>query len=167
MNPKAETLYTLLNEAKQANQGQLTRELWLNVAQKFLDSIATQRTKTIATGLRAELPEADWIAYLESLPHLQGIDVKREIGKCQLWTTTNKGVPPTRKRIINWLLKVERPVTQSYRGHSSAANQRDYQLEQGLAEPQGWREAFPDCIYDTWQAVPADSKRHIIKSLNP
>ena len=34
-----------------------------------------------------------------------------------------------------------------------------------LAEPAGWREAFPDCIHATWQAMPEDSKRHIVKSL--
>ena len=102
MNPKAETLYDLLLDAKTKNSGQLNRELWLKVTQDFLDeheAAKVTRPRQVATSTQAALSDGEWIAYLEQLPHLQGIDIKREIGKCQLWTTTNKGVPPTRKRI--------------------------------------------------------------------
>ncbi len=48
--------------------------------------------------------EGDWIREVESLPHLAGVDVRKELAKCQFWCKTN-GKPCTKKRFTNWLSK--------------------------------------------------------------
>ena len=119
---------------------------------------ARPTTKTLETS-----DDATWIQYLESLPHLSGIDIKREIGKCQLWASTNNQ-KPTRRRIINWLNRSEKTVT--YNGQGQSSFNRPVGNNHQVEEPKGWREAFPDCIHATWAEVPQDSKQHILKSLN-
>ena len=135
MPRNAETLFNLLHEARQQNGGTLNKEQWLKVAQGFLDSDRLPKRPSVQ--MLTQAGDEAWIAYLESLPHLQGIDIKREIGKCQLWTQTNTGKGPTRRRIINWLNKAERTVLFNGQGQSSFTPQRR-EVTQSIPEPQGW-----------------------------
>lgn len=50
-----------------------------------------------------------WIVGLISLPAYQGIDVKRELGKMQVWCEANRK-QATRRRFVNWLNRCERPM---------------------------------------------------------
>jgi hypothetical protein len=170
-SPKANDLRKALLDAKTENKGELPLVLWLSTTQKFLDALFTPRNDRPTespTKLHEGLPDADWIAYLEGLPHLQGVDIKREIGKCQLWASTNNQ-KPTRRRIVNWLNKSEKTVIQSFRGASSF---RPHELSVGLVEPDGWRDEFPDSIHiqKGWDQIPEDSRKLIaqeMKRLHP
>jgi hypothetical protein len=50
-----------------------------------------------------------WVKSLSSDPTYEGIDVLREYGKCSNWCAANHK-KPTRRRFINWLNKVEKPM---------------------------------------------------------
>lgn len=65
-----------------------------------------------------QMSEEEFILYLENEPALSGVDVKREIGRCQFWCSAN-GAQPTRLRIFKWLMKAERDVKFSGAGKSS------------------------------------------------
>ena len=56
------------------------------------------------------MTDADWLNGLKATPAYQGIDVDRETAKCAAWCEANRKAPPSRRRIINWLNRVERPV---------------------------------------------------------
>lgn len=162
-SPRAETLFNLLHEARTKNQGHLSREEWLKIVQGFLDS-ALPKLRKGTTEVRSDTTDAEWIDYLESLPHLQGIDIKREIGKCQLWTQTNTGKSPTRRRIVNWLSKAERPVGYQGQGQSSFAPRP----APSLPEPKGWKEKFPDFIHKDkpWSRLDHTTQAHITSQMN-
>lgn len=56
------------------------------------------------------VPDDQWIASLSGRPAYAGVDVVAQVDKCVLWCETHR-VQPTRRRIINWLNRIERPVT--------------------------------------------------------
>ena len=53
--------------------------------------------------------DADWLKELSAKPAYQGIDVAREHGKMQAWCAANRK-QPTRRRFVNWLNRVEKPL---------------------------------------------------------
>ncbi len=57
------------------------------------------------------VPNTDdsFAASLKSNPAYLGIDVDRETGKCRTWCETN-GKVFSRRRLVNWLNRVERPM---------------------------------------------------------
>ncbi len=162
--PRAETLRRLLLDAKQTNNGQLTQELWLSVTQRFLDDNWTNRKAKVAptTSTGVGSSDTEWIVYLESLPHLKGIDVRKEIGKCQFWCSVNNR-KPTRRMVANWLNsdRCERSLNYNAQGQSSFAPKAPV----GPQEPVGWREEFPESIYKTWADMPADTRRHVAEAM--
>lgn len=62
--------------------------------------------------------DEEWLATLETNTAYSGIDVKRELGKCQAWAATAK-VKVSRRRFVNWLNKAEPTVSYSGAGKSS------------------------------------------------
>lgn len=54
--------------------------------------------------------DGDWLSELSASPAYQGIDVPREFGKMQAWCSVNRK-QPTKRRFVNWLNRVERPLT--------------------------------------------------------
>lgn len=57
------------------------------------------------------LDDGEWLVSLAATPCYLGIDIHREFEKCRVWTQTNKQPLPTRRRFVNWLNRVERPVS--------------------------------------------------------
>lgn len=57
----------------------------------------------------AKISDEIWLEGLSQDPTYAGIDVKNEVGKCIHWCQQNNK-QPSRKRIINWLNRAERPV---------------------------------------------------------
>lgn len=93
--------------------GQINASILSEIAQRFHDkNAAVVKTK------RKLASEDEWLKELEADPAMRGLDVRRELGKCQFWCKNN-GVVCTRKRFSNWLLKAERTVTHTYDGASS------------------------------------------------
>jgi hypothetical protein len=115
------------------------------------------------------MTEEEFIACLESEPSLAGLDVKREIGRCQFWCKTN-GVAVTRNRVLNWVRKADRTVAFNGAGASSKAKGT---AVWGIPEPDGWKEWLdanrPESVYATgmpmgfkqWQDLDYLPKKYI------
>ena len=173
-SPRAETLFNLLHEARTKNQGHLSREEWLKIAQDFLDGhVGHQvpdmevRPRHSASNQTRTLPnqtDAEWIAYLESVPHLQGIDIQREIGKAQLYWGERKR-PCTRRHLINWLNRAEKTV--AFNGQRASSWSASVQPAQTLPEPPNWRIAFPDFIHRDrpWGQLDRTTQQHISQEM--
>ena len=56
-----------------------------------------------------KLTDEEWALSLKTNPAYEGLDVEREIAKCGTWCETNRR-HISRKRIINWLNRAEKPV---------------------------------------------------------
>lgn len=55
--------------------------------------------------------ETEWIKSLKDDPALQGVQIDTEVAKCQFWCRNQTPpVPPTRRRIVNWLNRADRVV---------------------------------------------------------
>jgi hypothetical protein len=63
-------------------------------------------------GAPPTVSDADWLKSIESNPAYTGIDVQREFAKCKAWCETNRK-PASRRRFINWLNRVDRPMAAS------------------------------------------------------
>jgi len=61
-----------------------------------------ERRKTISS------LDEEWLSSLGANPAYIGIDITRELGKCQAWFDGKKAV--TRQRFLNWLNRAERPI---------------------------------------------------------
>ena len=83
----------------------------------------------VAKATPAPQADSDFIEELAKSPAYEGIDVRREFEKMKAWSMTNKKVP-SRRRFVNWLNRVEKPMN-GYQPHKSAAR--------ASAEPQGWK----------------------------
>lgn len=59
---------------------------------------------------KAPLLDDDWLRSLSADPAYAGMDVPREHAKMVRWCDTN-GKQPSRRRLINWLNRAERPMT--------------------------------------------------------
>lgn len=70
---------------------------------------------------------------LRKSPAYQGIDVDREAGKCRTWCEANSKVFG-RRRLVNWLNRVERPMAQS--GANGSVGRR-YSNDQWAGRPGG------------------------------
>jgi hypothetical protein len=56
------------------------------------------------------LPDEEWLQALKSNPAYQHIDIPAELGKMDAWLSTQPGRTKSRRFIVNWLNKVEKPV---------------------------------------------------------
>jgi hypothetical protein len=86
-------------------------------------STLRRRASTVSTQAEAEAEkkedgangsrptsDSDWLDALCKDETYRGIDVRREHGKMTAWCKTNRK-EPTRRRFINWLNRVDRPMT--------------------------------------------------------
>jgi hypothetical protein len=64
------------------------------------------------TKRKPQLPDTDWIGSLKANAGYAGIDIERELGKCQAWCDTH-GKQMSRRRFLNWLNRAERPMGQN------------------------------------------------------
>jgi len=116
----SDRLFAAMVAAKPADR-RLNKGEWLAVAQRVFDAEqpkAAPRKKPVG-----EMGEEEWISSLLSEPHLEGVDVRREISKCMFWCKCNKQ-EPSRRRIVNWLNKAERVVGLKAQGATYANNLR-------------------------------------------
>ena len=59
----------------------------------------------------AIVDEGEWIASLKADPAMAGVEVDKEIAKCQFWCRNQTPpIVPSRKRITNWLNRADRVV---------------------------------------------------------
>lgn len=93
----------------------------LGDASRFIDQFykaekpkAAPRTGITGSGMTEE----QWLKMLEESPAYAGIDVRRELGKCQMWAG-EAGKKVSRRRFINWLNKAEVPIGTNGAGQSS------------------------------------------------
>jgi hypothetical protein len=118
---------------------------------------------------KIEMADEDWICSLEADPTYRGLDVRREIGKCQAWANTRPGVLVTRRRVIAWLNKAERPIGYDGTGQSSIGRKPQ---AIGIPEPSGWlmwlAENRPDCVYcdgRPWATIDPVGQKYIIDQM--
>jgi len=70
-------------------------------------SKAVQRA---AKSRSASLTDDQFLEGLKVNPTYKGIDIDRELGKMDAWLSTKPGRVKSRRFIVNWLNKIERPV---------------------------------------------------------
>lgn len=59
-----------------------------------------------------QITDADFIKTLKNNPAYKGIDIDRELGKMDAWLLTpkGKGRQKTRRFVVNWLNKIDKPM---------------------------------------------------------
>lgn len=141
----------------------LNREEWIETVQAIYDAYAIRRAQPKKS--TAKLIDDEWLKELEANPSYAGIDIRRELGKAQAWAgVRNAGV--TRMRFINWLNKVDRPITYNGSGATSFAK-----LIPKAFEPAGWREWVKDNARDPswadhpWSDLDSTAQKYIIAEL--
>jgi hypothetical protein len=89
--------------------------------------------------------DEEWLRSLEVMEIYRHVDVRRELGKAQVWAGANKR-EMSRKRFVNWLNKADVTIGYDARGKSSG----DAQKPKSNA-PAGWlkvlRRLYPDSTY--------------------
>lgn len=96
--------------------------------EKLTPSVAVSEARADnRAAVAAPASDSDFIEDLAKSPAYEGIDVRREFEKMKVWACTSKKLP-SRRRFINWLNRVERPVN----GHQTVQRVRG-------AEPVGWK----------------------------
>lgn len=114
----------------------------------------------------ASAVDSIWLGSLTTDPAFSGIDVAREIAKARLWADTRRR-KFSRRFCLNWLNKVEKPMTSSFVSTfrpSPAARS---------TEIVGWKQVldreYPDSVYSaggekearTWAELPIEAQRLI------
>lgn len=84
---------------------------------------------------QSQMTDEEWIQSLEQEEALKGIDIRREIAKCQFWCKQNRR-NATRRTIVNWLNKAERVVGLKASGAQYATGLRP----PPPAGPDGWEQ---------------------------
>lgn len=118
---------------------------WEEVA-SIIDRCAAQK-KTKRTLPINKMTDEEFMSYLRAEPTLAGIDIGREIGKCQFHFKA-KGIVPSRMRLINWLNRADKTLARF--GVDSAVRVAAIE-EQKKQPPDGWRE-FMQIQVDAWTA---------------
>jgi hypothetical protein len=105
--------------------------------------------------------DAAWIASLKADPAMAGVDVDKEIAKCQFWCRNQE--PPikaSRRRIVNWLNKADRVLT-------APPLKRDMN-----AEPAGFREWYIRTrmggadTYKPWAQLSSDTQKYLLDQMS-
>jgi hypothetical protein len=83
-----------------------------------------------------EMTDEEWICSLEKDEAFNGLNVRAEIARCGAWCRQNvkKSGPPTRKRIVNWLIKADKVMDLRGQGATLATGLK-LPAPQG---PNGW-----------------------------
>lgn len=81
---------------------------------------------------KTALTDDEWIETLKKNPAYQGLNIDVVKGKMEVWCTTN-GKKPTRKRLLNWLNREDRPLAPSATGGNGYMNSEEKE-RQRMAE---------------------------------
>ena len=111
----------------------------------------------------------DWIASLKTNPAYVGINVPIEVAKCQSWCDANRK-QASRRRIINWLNRSERPVAFGS-GSQLNGQSKDVYKEPSWDWQTAIREKWPLSDYPgrvrweegVWGNVPLDRRAEILR----
>jgi hypothetical protein len=115
----------------------------------------------------SKMTDDEFIEALEAEPHLQGVDVKREIGKCA-FHFKGLGIKPSRMRIIKWLNKADAILQYSGTGQTSRKPVEPNKPH----EPLGWREwvrenaSNPTWADGSWAALSPEAQKYISEQLS-
>lgn len=146
----AQRLFQRIKAHHQGNGGTITSTEWLRLASEefkaFADQVRGPKKPRHAKPIN-KLTEEEFIKHLEAEPSFAGVDIQREIGKCQFYWSA-RGKSPSRMRVINWLNKADRSVKFVGDGKTSfkpSAPTKDKRLV-----PSGWRE-FMLAKMDAWE----------------
>ncbi len=93
--------------------GQINGRVLAEIAQRFHDN----EKKVVKRAVKLASDE-EWLKGIEADPAMEGIDVRRELGKAQFWCKSNQR-ECTRKFFEKWLLKAEKTVIRNYDGATS------------------------------------------------
>lgn len=153
--------------------GQINSRILAEVAQRFHDN--ERKVKKQAVKLASD---EEWLKTLEAEPFTKGIDVRRELGRCQFWCKT-RGRIATRRTFEKWLLSpnCERAVTGDYDGATSRAKPQPVKRTYGVNTiVPGWAMLlrtvpelnFTDAEIDAycaqeWEELPVPVREKIIK----
>jgi hypothetical protein len=175
---RALALATQIAEAVFARKAEMTRE---GQTMKSRDVIACitgvlvrwriSEPKSTAAAAGAKLPsksaeDETWLGQLQALPAYQGINIRQELGRCSTWCNVNRKVL-SRRRFVNWLNKVEAPMTQ---GGPRGAARSIY------VEPPTWRETLrhvgqafdperlAELLAGRWDDLPITVREMILKA---
>lgn len=72
---------------------------------------------------KVELSHEEWIASLKADPTYAHVDIDRELGKMRQWCTTNRQTP-SRKRFVNWINRIDPPLTNGAEGANGKHNEQ-------------------------------------------
>jgi hypothetical protein len=162
----AKAAFAKLNRAREIGGGQLPQSQWLRIVAELYAENQPRKLARRKAPIN-KMTEDEFVDYLENDPALAGVDIKKELGRCQFyWKGNNKEA--TRKHIINWMLKAERVVVKNYDGTSS--------FKKPVAivdEPENWRirmlKEFPGNVHSEdprpWKDIGQDSRKTILEAL--
>lgn len=68
-----------------------------------------------------KLTDPEWIASLGKLPAYEGIDVSREVSRCEVWCQLNQK-KFSRRRVVSWLNRTEKPILNGGYGRQPVTN---------------------------------------------
>lgn len=109
------------------------------------------------------LCDDEWLSELEANPAYSGVDIKRELGKCQVWMRL-RGRPVTRRTFVNWINKAERTIGVSGEGRTSAPPQQS-----AYEQPSNWMERakrlYPEADFTgrEWAGIPITIRAEILR----
>lgn len=121
-----------LAKAKAQAGAAWSQALWVDTVNAWAEANPPKSKRKAKVSL---MSEEEWIESLERDPAMAGVDVRREIGKCQFWCRNNEKVA-TRRRIVVWLGRCDRSVKASQDGRSSFKAVISSDI---YTEPQNWR----------------------------
>ncbi len=125
-----------------------------------------KKTPSVPGQTAAQIDDA-WLAELEMNPAYVGIDVRRELGKMQAWSVTNKALP-TRRRFVNWLNKATPNAVVQVNGAGQSSFSRPVV---GIPEPMGWRQWALENMSDPanaqrpWSSFERPAQEYITKEM--
>lgn len=137
-----EKLRNVLASAKSsAPAGSWNGDAWVRTVNDFVEHERPLRKDGTAKKPKRQLPinkmtEDEFMDYLRLEPTLVGIDLEKEIGKCKFHFKA-KGITVSRMRLINWLGRAEKSLS----NHGRDAGARAASLnERSTGAPHGWAE---------------------------
>ncbi len=165
MSTFAERVFALLTQARTSNGGTLGREQWIKIVDAEFEAARPKPKKEPRVGKKAN--DESFILELEVDPTYQGIDIRRELGKCQAWAGL-RGVGVSQKRFLNWLNKADAPIQMNGAGRSSFAPKSN---AIGIPEPFGWQAWVAENSIDPanatrpWQSMEPVQQQYICDQL--
>lgn len=131
-----------------------------------------EATKTVGRAVRkaSALPDDQWLASLASEPAYKGIQVAIEASKCRVWCATNRK-EFSRRRLINWLNRTERPITANPSQFTGIQGKDPYK-EPSWDWQTAIRERWPITDFPNrarweegrWSDVPLDRRSELLKT---